>query len=50
MPDAEAILEARDSSEMPAEQGSTRAKRIKGAENLDWGMRNRLSRATTRRS
>lgn len=44
MADAEKILEAREVSEMPAEQVSVKRKWIKGAENLDWGMRSRLSR------
>ena len=44
MPDAAGVLEARDVSEMPAEQKGTRGKSIKGADNLEWGMRNRLSR------
>lgn len=44
MADAEKILEARDVSEMPAERMGTREKRIKGADSLGWGMRNRLSR------
>jgi len=44
MPDAEKILEARKVSEMPAEKAKQEGKRIKGSDNLDWGMRNRLSR------
>jgi putative autoinducer-2 (AI-2) aldolase len=44
MPDAEGILEARNVSEMPSEDRSARKKSIKGADNLGWGMRNRLSR------
>lgn len=44
MADAEKILEAREVSEMPAGQVSVKRKWIKGAENLDWGMRSRLSR------
>ncbi len=44
MPDAEGIMEARDVSEMPSEDTSGRTKAIKGANNLGWGMRNRLSR------
>ncbi len=44
MADAEKILEARNASDMPAEQASTKSKRIKGTENLDWGIKNRLSR------
>ena len=43
MPDAEGVIEARDVSDMPSEQATTKTKSIKGAENLDWGMRNRLS-------
>lgn len=44
MADAENILEARGVSEMEPEQVNKKGKRIKGAEQLDWGMRNRLSR------
>jgi len=44
MPDAAGVLEARDVSEMPADHKGTKEKSIKGADNLDWGMRNRLSR------
>ena len=44
MADAEGVLEARDVSEMPAEQAGQKTKSIKGADNLGWGMRNRLSR------
>ena len=44
MADAEGVLEARSVSEMPAERATIRAKSIKGADNLGWGMRNRLSR------
>ncbi|MEJ2724619.1 MAG: 3-hydroxy-5-phosphonooxypentane-2,4-dione thiolase [Deltaproteobacteria bacterium] len=44
MADAEKILEARAVSEMPEEVRRTNGKWIKGAEHLDWGMRNRLSR------
>ena len=44
MADAEKILEAREVSEMPEEGVSVKGKWIKGSENLDWGMRNRLSR------
>jgi putative autoinducer-2 (AI-2) aldolase len=44
MPDAEGILEARDSSEMsPEEKLSPLKKQIKGSDNLDWGMRSRLA-------
>ena len=44
MADAEKILEARNLSAMPVENAGKRGKWIKGSENLDWGMRNRLSR------
>ncbi|MBN1831033.1 MAG: 3-hydroxy-5-phosphonooxypentane-2,4-dione thiolase [Deltaproteobacteria bacterium] len=45
MADAGEILDARDLSEMPEpERVSMKGKGIKGGENLDWGMRNRLSR------
>ena len=44
MPDANNILEARNANEMRPEEKSHREKWIKGAGNLDWGMRNRLSR------
>jgi putative autoinducer-2 (AI-2) aldolase len=44
MADAEGVLEARDVSEMPAQQAGAKTKSIKGADNLGWGMRNRLSR------
>jgi len=44
MPDAKGILEARKASEMAAEAPSERRKKIKGSDNLDWGLRNRLSR------
>jgi len=44
MPDAEGILEARPASEMAAEKTSERRKKIKGSDNMDWGLRNRLSR------
>lgn len=45
MADAEKILEARNPSEMRAEQGISGGKMwLKGNEHLDWGMRNRLSR------
>ena len=44
MADADKILEARDLSEMkPAGVSTARTKYIKGSENMDWGMRNRLS-------
>ncbi len=44
MPDADGILEARDLSEMPEVQNDSDKIKIKGANNLDWGIRNRLSR------
>lgn len=44
MPDAEALMEARDISEMPTQGARGKTKAIKGADNLGWGMRNRLSR------
>jgi len=44
MADAEGVLEVRSVSEMPAERATIKAKSIKGADNLGWGMRNRLSR------
>lgn len=43
MPDAEGILESRGLSEMPPESVNTNGKPIKGADHMDWGMRNRLS-------
>ena len=44
MADAENLMEARDVSEMPSELITEKGKGIKGAGNLDWGVRNRLSR------
>jgi putative autoinducer-2 (AI-2) aldolase len=44
MADAEGILEARDVSELPIEENGIKKKWIKGGDNLDWGMKNRLSR------
>jgi putative autoinducer-2 (AI-2) aldolase len=44
MADAEGILEARKVSEMSPEGQSVNEKSIKGADNLGWGMKNRLSR------
>jgi len=44
MADAEKILEARGVSEMTLEERKTKGRWLKGAENLDWGMKNRLSR------
>ncbi|MDY6967527.1 MAG: 3-hydroxy-5-phosphonooxypentane-2,4-dione thiolase [Spirochaetota bacterium] len=43
MPDANNILEPRNTNEMSPERKSYRDRSIKGADNLDWGMRNRLS-------
>ncbi len=43
MADAEGILEARGADEMAPETKSGKRKYIKGAEAMDWGMRNRLS-------
>ncbi|MBW1785632.1 MAG: 3-hydroxy-5-phosphonooxypentane-2,4-dione thiolase [Deltaproteobacteria bacterium] len=44
MADADGILEARDLGDMAEEVRGTGKMRIKGADNLGWGMRNRLSR------
>lgn len=44
MPDAEGILDARDVTGMSPCKGGKNGKEIKGADSLDWGMRNRLSR------
>jgi len=44
MADAEGLLEARDVSEMPAQKTGPTKKSIKGADNIAWGMKNRLSR------
>lgn len=44
MPDAGEVLEARSVSEMPSEAKGRKEKSVKGADNLQWGMRNRLSR------
>ena len=44
MADAEGLLDARDVSELPAQEKESRKKRIKGADSLGWGMKNRLSR------
>ena len=44
MPDAERMLEARRPSQAPTEKQCGKTKSIKGAENIDWGMRHRLSR------
>lgn len=44
MADAEGILEARGSKEMPKIEMAGEGKYIKGSGNLDWGIKNRLSR------
>jgi putative autoinducer-2 (AI-2) aldolase len=44
MPDADAILDARDLGTLPGGMNSQRRTHIKGSECLGWGMRNRLSR------
>jgi len=44
MADAEGFLEARGAEELPSEQRASNGKWIKGSQNIDWGMRNRLSR------
>jgi putative autoinducer-2 (AI-2) aldolase len=45
MPDAEGILDAREVSEVPVTAVSAGPEKpLKGSNNLDWGMRNRLSR------
>lgn len=44
MADAEGILEARSTSEMKKNPHTQILKKIKGANVMDWGMRNRLSR------
>lgn len=44
MPDAAGVLEARNVSEMPSGHKGMKEKPIKGTDNLEWGMRNRLSR------
>ena len=44
MADAEGLLASRGLGEMPEQESLTKGKWIKGAENLGWGMRNRLSR------
>jgi putative autoinducer-2 (AI-2) aldolase len=44
MADAERLLEARDISAMPPEEAGAATGWIKGADNIDWGMKNRLSR------
>jgi len=44
MADAERLLDSREVSEMPPEVEGGRKAWIKGSDNLDWGMKNRLSR------
>jgi len=44
MADAERLLEARDITEMPPEGAGAPTGWLKGSDNLDWGMKNRLSR------
>ena len=44
MPDGKEVLEAREIGEMPPEKTDPHKGWIKGADNLDWGMKNRLSR------
>lgn len=44
MADADGILDSRGASEMPEIKRNGNGKYIKGSENLDWGMKNRLSR------
>jgi putative autoinducer-2 (AI-2) aldolase len=44
MPDAGAILEPRNISEMPPQDKGRQGKCIKGGDHMGWGMRNRLSR------
>ncbi|MFO7987199.1 MAG: 3-hydroxy-5-phosphonooxypentane-2,4-dione thiolase [Desulfatiglandaceae bacterium] len=44
MADAQGFLDARDMSEMPAEETVGSARRLKGLDHLDWGMKNRLYR------
>ncbi|MDY6935160.1 MAG: 3-hydroxy-5-phosphonooxypentane-2,4-dione thiolase [Spirochaetota bacterium] len=44
MPDAAGILEARNKNEMEAEGVDESRKWVKGYDNLDWGIKNRLSR------
>lgn len=44
MADADKLLEARDTSEMPPEEAGAETGWIKGADNIGWGMKNRLSR------
>ncbi len=44
MPDAGGMLDSRSASEMPEIKRTGESKYIKGAGNLDWGIKNRLSR------
>ena len=44
MADAEGLLEARDLSEMGPEEAGDKKRWLKGADNIDWGVKNRLSR------
>ena len=44
MADAGGILEARGIDEMPSEEKGVTRRWVKGTDNLDWGMKNRLSR------
>lgn len=44
MADAEGILEQRSAADMPGTKEDNQKSCIKGSENLDWGMKNRLSR------
>ena len=44
MADAQGLLEARDLSEMGQEEAGAKKGWIKGTDNLDWGVKNRLSR------
>ncbi|MBW2033903.1 MAG: 3-hydroxy-5-phosphonooxypentane-2,4-dione thiolase LsrF, partial [Deltaproteobacteria bacterium] len=44
MADAQGLLEARDVSEMGPEEAGAKKGWIKGTDNLDWGVKNRLTR------
>lgn len=44
MADAEGLIAPRAASEMPSEKNVDTKRHIKGMDNLDWGMKNRLSR------
>jgi len=44
MADAEGILDAREVNEMPLQADAGKGRWIKGSDNMDWGMKNRLSR------